>query len=456
MKTFADRLKISHRTVRTAPVSAVTWCGLPAAGRLEVQHVLRGSKVQPKLEVGAANDAFEREADRVADQVMRMPDSPAGELPEEEEEKLVSPKADTGGVTPLSGELADRIQALVGGGSPLGEGERAFFEPRFGADFSQVRVHTGPEAEEAASALNAQAFTLGHDIAFGPGRYAPGTEEGMRLMAHELTHVVQQSDDGEGEAIQRAVDFTANFSGISLTPNPGVTITGDDYENNYAQFSADANVTAVGDTAAELDQWDVGILQDMVVNWEREYWRRDNADRRGRFVEQKFRPINTRFRDQMDGASTIWSADDEHQELSALPKTPRDGRQEVSTTIATSDTPGGGDTINGEDVTGMDASDGTGNISIERTGTRFDTFISAHNTVTDEFRHLRRLNWNYQKSTDFSGSGGTLSVATERTELGRHGPHRAAPDAPLTSGTTANDAVADDGNWTRRRVDGWT
>ncbi len=104
----------------------------------------------------------------------------------------------------------------------------------------------------------------------------------------------------------------------------------------------------------------------------------------------------------------------------------------------------------------MDASDGTGNINIERTGTRFDTFISAHNTVTDEFRHLRRLNWNYQKSTDFSGSGGTLSVATERIELGRHGPHRAAPDAPLTSGTTANDAVADDGNWTRRRVDGWT
>lgn len=200
MKTFADRLKISHGTVQRAPVSAVPWCGLPAAGRLEVQYVLRGTKVQPKLEVGAANDAFEQEADRVAEQVMRMPDSPAGELPEEEEEKLVSPKADTGGVTPLSEELADRIQALEGGGSPLSEGERTFFEPRFGADFSQVRVHTGPAAEEAASALNAQAFTLGSDIAFGPGRYAPGTEKGNRLMAHELTHVVQQGG-GEEEAI---------------------------------------------------------------------------------------------------------------------------------------------------------------------------------------------------------------------------------------------------------------
>lgn len=483
MKAFADIMKISHGTVRRTSNSGALFCGSPCPSRQEVRQILRTPTVQPKLMVGAPNDVFEQEADRVAETVMRMSDgavSPgpvgreddairtkpageggesapiAGELPEEEE-KLVSLKTDGGGEVPFSDDLDGRVRALEGGGVPLGQGERAFFEPRFGADFSQVRIHTGPAAEEAARALSAQAFTVGSDIAFGAGRYAPGTEEGTRLMAHELTHVVQQSGgDGEGEAIQRAVDFTANFSGISLTPNPGVTITGDDYENNYAEFSADAEVTAVGDTAAELDQWDVGILQDMVVNWEREYWRRDNADGRGRFVEQKFRPINTRFRDQLDGASTIWSADDEHQELSALPKTPRDGRQEVSTTISTSDVPGGGDTINGEDVTGMDASDGTGNINIERTGTRFDTFISAHNTVTDEFRHLRRLNWNYQKSTDFSGSGGTLSVATERTELGRHGPHRAAPDAPLTRGTTANDAVADDGNWTRRRVDGWT
>lgn len=455
MKTFADKLRISHGTVQRSPASGVPFCCFPGTTRQDVQQILRGPKVQPKLVIGAPNDVFEREAERVADQVMRMPEATALE-PEEEEEKLVSPKADGGGAAPLSDELADRIQGLEGGGSPLGEGDRAFFEPRFGADFSQVRVHTGPAAEETARALNAQAFTLGSDVVFGAGRYAPGTDEGMRLMAHELTHVVQQRGDGEGEAIQRAVDFSANFSGISLTTGTGAAITGDNYEHSYADFSADANVTAVGDTAAELDQWDVGILQDMIVNWEREYWRRDNADGRGRFVEQKFRRINTRFRDQEDGAATVWSADSEHQELKDLPKTPRDGRQEVTTTVSTSDTPVGGDTINGEDVTGMDASDGTGNINIERTGTRFDTYISAHNTVTDEWRHLRRLNWNYQKSTDFSGSGGTLSVGTERTQLGRHGPHRAGPDSPQTSGTTANDAVADDSNWTRRRVDGWT
>ena len=104
----------------------------------------------------------------------------------------------------------------------------------------------------------------------------------------------------------------------------------------------------------------------------------------------------------------------------------------------------------------MDASDGTANINIERTGTRFDTFISAHNTVTDEWRHLRRLNWNYQKSLDFTGSGGTLAVGTERPLVGHHGPYGAGRSAPQTAGTTANDAVVDDANWTRRRVNGWT
>jgi hypothetical protein len=256
--------------------------------------------------------------------------------------------------------------------------------------------------------------------------------------------------------IQRAVRFTADFDNVSLTSETGATISGTEYEHDHADFSADANVTAVGDTEAELDHWDVGILQDMVVNWEREYWQRDNTDKRGRFVEQKFRPINTRFRDQEDGAATDWSADDEHQELSKLAKTSRDGRFEVTTTIKTADTPGIGWTINGEDVTGMDASDGTRNIDIERAGTRFDTYISAHNTATDSWRHLRRLNWNYQKSLDFSGSGASWAVGRESGQVGWHGPYGAGRNAPLISGTTANQAYDDDGNWSRRRVDNWT
>nr|WP_246551794.1 DUF4157 domain-containing protein [Geobacter hydrogenophilus] len=104
------------------------------------------------------------------------------------------------------GELAEGVGELEGGGVPLGEGERAFLEPRFGADFSRVRLHTGPAAEETARALNAQAFTVGHDIAFGVGRYSPGTEEGMRLLAHELAHVVQQGE-APVATIRRTPDF---------------------------------------------------------------------------------------------------------------------------------------------------------------------------------------------------------------------------------------------------------
>ena len=80
--------------------------------------------------------------------------------------------------------------------------ERAFFEPRFGQDFSHVHIHSNLKAAEMARALNARAFTVGCDIVFGTREYAPGTHEGRRLVAHELTHVVQQAEGADG-IIQR-------------------------------------------------------------------------------------------------------------------------------------------------------------------------------------------------------------------------------------------------------------
>ena len=79
------------------------------------------------------------------------------------------------------------------GNQHLPEATRSFFEPRFGHDFSQVRVHTDSEALETAQALNSRAFTIGQDVVFGQGQYSPGTAEGRNLLAHELTHVVQQN-----------------------------------------------------------------------------------------------------------------------------------------------------------------------------------------------------------------------------------------------------------------------
>ena len=87
-------------------------------------------------------------------------------------------------------------QALAGASEPLNSSIRREMEPAFGHDFSQVRVHTDSAASRSARAVNASAYTVGSDVVFGAGRYAPGTREGDRLLAHELTHVVQNGAGG--------------------------------------------------------------------------------------------------------------------------------------------------------------------------------------------------------------------------------------------------------------------
>jgi len=101
--------------------------------------------------------------------------------------------------SPLEGEgqgegtVPNNFLQGLGSGQPLDQTTRAFFEPRFGADFSPVRVHTDSRAAESAREVNAHAYTVGQDIVFGAGQFAPGTHDGRRLIAHELTHVAQQS-----------------------------------------------------------------------------------------------------------------------------------------------------------------------------------------------------------------------------------------------------------------------
>ena len=91
-----------------------------------------------------------------------------------------------------------------GMGQPLPESERAFFEPRFGRDFSGVRVHAGGRAAEFAESVNARAYTIGNDVVFGAGEWSPGTSGGRTLLAHELAHVAQQAD-GAPPMIRRAL-----------------------------------------------------------------------------------------------------------------------------------------------------------------------------------------------------------------------------------------------------------
>jgi hypothetical protein len=102
--------------------------------------------------------------------------------------------------------VPDNFVSFLGPGHSLDRATRDFFEPRFGTDFSHVRVHAGPQAAESAGAINARAYTLGSTVVFGAGEYQPGLEEGRRLLAHELAHVVQQSETAHsaGNADSRA------------------------------------------------------------------------------------------------------------------------------------------------------------------------------------------------------------------------------------------------------------
>jgi hypothetical protein len=112
--------------------------------------------------------------------------------PEEEEEETVQRKE--AGPAPAAGPgVASQISGLRGGGQPLPQSLREFFEPRFGYDFSRVRIHADARAAETARQLQAKAFTVGHDVVFGEGQSAVEKTEGRHLLAHELAHVVQQT-----------------------------------------------------------------------------------------------------------------------------------------------------------------------------------------------------------------------------------------------------------------------
>ena len=163
-------------------------------GNRAVQRLIRSHYIQAKLQVSTPGDQHEQEADRVADKVMRDT---------QEEEEPVQMKAAEGGGNQVSHGVQSQIDGLRGGGQPLPSTLRAYFEPRFGHDLGEVRIHDGAQAAEAARSINAQAFTVGRDVAFAAGQYSPETGAGKRLLAHELTHVIQQNGATQGPTIQR-------------------------------------------------------------------------------------------------------------------------------------------------------------------------------------------------------------------------------------------------------------
>ncbi len=144
--------------------------------------------VQAKLEIRPMDDVCEQEADRVANTIMQSSDRVCVKV------LLKMNTSPTQGIE-VPPDREAQISHLIGGGQPLPEPVRTFFESFFGYDFSQVRIHTDAMATELAQALNARAFTVGRDVMFGAGQYAPLTYVGQKLLAHELVHVIQQTRD---------------------------------------------------------------------------------------------------------------------------------------------------------------------------------------------------------------------------------------------------------------------
>ncbi len=256
---------------------------LRARALTELQHQGGNEAAQrlllAKLTVSQPGDAYEREADRVANQMMAMPEPQAQRRPSEEEEEELQAKPLADPITPLAqrqedleeeelfakpraqrqadpedeeleeelmrpkqrrdqsyqveSDLEARVDAVRAAGRPLSSSEQEFFEPRFGQDFGEVRIHTDGQAAEVASDLEARAFTVGRDVVFGAGEHAPETTEGKRLLAHELTHVVQQA----GPALQRAPAPKTGTVTVGKPTYTSFNVTGDTLADVYKVLS---------------------------------------------------------------------------------------------------------------------------------------------------------------------------------------------------------------------------
>ncbi len=192
--------------------------------------------VQMKMAVSKPGDKLEQEADRMADKVMRMP-SPVSPTPGKEEKLQRTPdeklqkaeekvqkkeeekvqKAPAGeekiqlrggdGISVAGANVQSAIHSKRGGGQPLSNDLRGYMEPRFNADFSKVRVHSDQKSGALSNQLSARAFTYQNNIFFSRNQYQPGSSEGKQLLAHELTHTIQQ-----GQAVQRSPQVSATVT----------------------------------------------------------------------------------------------------------------------------------------------------------------------------------------------------------------------------------------------------
>lgn len=215
------------------------------------------SPLQRKLTVGQPGDKYEQEADTVAAKVVEQINSPTSQQPVQGKvEPVVEPTVmRDGGVGggAVDASVEQSIQQAKGGGQGLSEDVREPMEQAFGADFSGVRVHNNSNADQLNRSLNARAFTTGPDIFFKQGEYNPGNREGQALLAHELTHVVQQN----GNAVQRK-PIKSKSTNLALREVP--SLPGNAQENSrlfrkdITQFQKENPTTQISNQQQQLYQ----------------------------------------------------------------------------------------------------------------------------------------------------------------------------------------------------------
>lgn len=219
------------------PVSAIAGAG---AGKAVPQNLV----IQRKLTVGKEDDEFEKEADNTADRVMRMPEQ--GFIQRKcahcEDEEKINRKPLSSSITPfiqnksesgaaVSQNVSGSIESSRGGGSSLDGKTQSFMASRMGNDFGQVKIHADSGATQLSRSLNAKAFTVGNDIYFNEGQYRPQATEGKRLLAHELTHVLQQ---GGGQTMLQKKDDLIDVEIIEAPSTKLTTVSAlvEDTSNN--------------------------------------------------------------------------------------------------------------------------------------------------------------------------------------------------------------------------------
>ena len=221
MNTFAQTIRLSRVDKNSSPSSLLIQrkcdCGGIAklAGQCSACENNKLLGIQPKLSIGASNDVYEREADRVADEVVRIPYGG-----EKIADKFLKVKplvqrrvSDTQNDTNSAPTLVQEV--LRSSGQPLDQSTRDYMESRFGSDFTKVRIHNDRTAHQSAKLLNAHAYTAGQNVVFGIKAFSPTTNKGRRLLAHELTHVIQQNGNRANNFIQRAEVDDRSCAGLA-------------------------------------------------------------------------------------------------------------------------------------------------------------------------------------------------------------------------------------------------